>query len=438
MLHAMTLAPIAASIRFGYGPRPGETLPPDARAWLRHQLEAPDPLADGPGPTAVDGLQALHADMLDRKHKLKADRVRRLYLAESRAIGNHMIDTPMPFRERLVWFWFNHFTVSLKRPFVAAVLGDYVRTAIRPHVTGRFEDMVLAVERHPAMLMYLDNAQSIGPDSLIGRRRHRGLNENLARECMELHTVTPASGYTQADVTSFAKILTGWSISPPFLLARGYPAFRFLPAAHEPGAQTVLGHRFPPGEQGGVEALRFLANHPSTYHSLATQLAQHFIADTPPPDAVARLQNVLAHTGGDLKSVSLALIDEPAAATPLTKLRTPADYAVAATRALALPPARRYPVLWAMNGLGQPFFAAPLPNGWSDAASDWASGDAMMRRADWSYDLTARADRLDTVAVADAVLGKLLSQPTREAIARAGSRREGLTLLLASPEFMRR
>ncbi len=438
MLPAMTLTPISASIRFGYGPRPGEALPADARAWLRHQIEAPDPLAHGPGPTAVQGLEALHADMLDRKRKLKPHRVRDMYLAEARAIGNHMVDTAMPFRERLVWFWFNHFTVSLKRPFVAAVLGDYVRAAIRPHVTGRFEDMVLAVERHPAMLMYLDNAQSIGPDSVIGRRRHRGLNENLARECMELHTVTPASGYTQADVTSFAKILTGWGISPPFLLARGAPAFRFFPAAHEPGAQTLMGHRFPPGEKGGVEALRFLANHPSTYHSIATQLAQHFIADHPPAEAVAHLQHVLTTTRGDLKSVSLALIDEPAAAVPLTKLRTPADYAVAATRALALPPARRYPVLFAMAGLGQPFFAAPLPNGWSDSAADWGSGDGMMRRADWSYDLTARADRLDPATTADAVLGPLLSAQTREAVARAGSRREGLTLLLASPEFMRR
>lgn len=434
----MTLTPTIASIRFGYGPRPGEPLPGDARAWLRGQILGPDPLANGPGTTAAEGLLALHEDALDRRGKLKPDRVRRIYAAETKAITDHMVDTTMPFRERLVWFWFNHFTVSLTRPFVAALLGDYVRTAIRPHVTGRFEDMVLAVMRHPAMLMYLDNVASIGPDSPIGRRRHRGLNENLGRECMELHTVTPASGYTQADVTNFSKILTGWGVSPPARLARGAPAFRYLPAAHEPGTPELLGHRFPPGEEGGVAALRFLANHPATYLSLATRLARHFIADDPPREAVERLTRVLADTRGDLKAVSLALIDEPGAARPLTKLRSPADYVISATRALALPPARRYPMMYAMKALGEPIFAAPLPNGWPDTAADWASGDAMMRRVDWAYDLSARAGRHDPLAVAEAVLGPGLSATTREAVARAGSRREGLTLLLASPEFLRR
>jgi uncharacterized protein (DUF1800 family) len=288
------------------------------------------------------------------------------------------------------------------------------------------------------MLLYLDNAQSFGPDSIAGRRRHRGLNENLARECLELHTLTPAAGYTQADVTNFAKILTGWSIASPALLARGAPAFRFYPAAHEPGTPLLMGQRFPPGEAGGVAALRFIANHPSTYRALATRLAIHFIADVPPPASVARLEHVLATTRGHLGSAAQALIDDPAAAIPLTKLRTPADYVVAATRALALPPRRRFPVLPAMAALGEPLFAAPLPNGWPDTAADWAAGEAMMRRVDWSYDLAARAERHDPVAVADAVLGPLLSPATRMAVQRAGSRRDGLALLLASPEFMRR
>ena len=432
----MTPAPIEAAIRFGYGPKPGESLPADAALWLRGQVERPDPLANGPGTTAVEGLEALHADILDRKRGLKPERVRRIYLAEARAVGDHLVDTAMPFRERLVWFWFNHFTVSLKRPFVAAVLGDYVRTAIRPYVTGRFEDMVLAVIRHPAMLMYLDNARSFGPDSIVGRRRHIGLNENLARECMELHTVTQAAGYTQADVTNFARILTGWSISPPLLLARGAPAFRFFAAAHEPGTPPLMGRRFPPGEAGGVAALRFLANHPSTYHSLAAKLATHFVADAPPPEAVARIEHVLATTRGDLKAVSLALVEAPGA--PLAKLRTPMDYVVATTRALALPPGRRFPVLPAMAGLGEPLFAAPQPDGWPDTAAHWAAGEAMLRRVDWAYDVAARAGTHDPVAVADAVLGPLLSPATRNAVSRAGSRREALTLLFASPEFMRR
>ena len=174
-----------------------------------------------------------------------------MYRAEAAALALRSLTTAAPFRERLVRFWTNHFTISLHQPACAAVAGAFVQEAIRPHVTGRFGDMLLAVMRHPAMLLYLNNVVSIGPNSPAGLRRGRGLNENLARECMELHTIGPDAGYTQADVTAFANILTGWSIA----LDQDPPGFRFRAMAHEPGEKTLMGRTFPPGEEGGVMAL---------------------------------------------------------------------------------------------------------------------------------------------------------------------------------------
>jgi uncharacterized protein (DUF1800 family) len=288
--------------------------------------------------------------------------------------------------------------------------------------------------RHPAMLLYLDQAQSIGPDSPAGLRLHRGLNENLARECMELHTVTPASGYTQADVTSFAAILTGWSIA----LNQDPPGFLFRPRAHEPGSKVLLGRSFPPGEEGGIAALRFLADHPATHHALAVKLVRHFVADDPPPDAVGQVEGVLRDTGGDLGAACATLVGLPGAWTPLTKMRDPTDYAVAGLRALDLPQDQRLPLVQMIRGLGQPVWDAPLPNGWPDRAADWAGPEAMLRRIDWAYGVSGRADDLDPDAVAQASLGPLLHPATALAMQRAGSRRDALTIMLSSPEFQRR
>jgi uncharacterized protein (DUF1800 family) len=293
--------------------------------------------------------------------------------------------------------------------------------------------------RHPAMLMYLNNAQSVGPHSPAGLKNAKGLNENLARECMELHTVSPAARYTQADVTEFAAVITGWSVEtkqPPL-------GFRFRPNAHEPGEKTLMGRTFPEGEQGGVLALAFLASHPSTHRFLATKLARHFVADDPPPDAVRRIEGVLRDTGGDLGAASLALVSLDAAwRNPGGKLRTPQDYVVAALRAADLP-ADKMPAdgMWIANtvgGLGQPYFSAPLPNGWGDRAVDWTSPEAMLRRIDWSYGLAGRMGQTDPEQLADASLGPLLRAGTREQMAGAGARRDAITLVLSSPEFQRR
>jgi len=421
-----------ALIRFGLGRRGSEPLPDDPQAWLRAQVSVAD--AGPAGPSLADGFAALKEDRADPPPQGTPRRSGLLFRAEAAALIDQALTTATPFRERLVWFWANHFTVSIRAGRVAVVAGDFVRTAIRPHVTGRFGDMLLAVMRHPAMLMYLDNAGSIGPDSPVGLRSGRGLNENLARECMELHTVTPASGYTQADVTAFAKILTGWSIGR----LEEQAGFRFRPAIHEPGAITVLGRRFAPGEQGGVDALAFLGTHPATYHHLATKLVRHFVADAPPPDAVRRVETVLHDTDGDLGQAALAVTGLEAAWQPLTKLRGPQDYVLAALRAADLPADARPNAQQIMRGLGQPLFGAPFPIGWPDQAADWAGPEPMMRRIDWAYGFAGRTAAMDAEQVGDASLGPLLSADTRSQIKQAGSRRDALTLLFTSPEFQRR
>ena len=234
--------------------------------------------------------------------------------------------------------------------------------------------MLLAVMHHPAMLFYLNNVGSVGPDSIAGRDGKRGLNENLARECLELHTVTPAAGYTQADVTNFAKILTGWSVA----IRGDPPGFQFHPRAHEPGEQILMGHTFPAGEEGGLAALHFLANHPSTHRLLATKLVRYFVADDPPDMAVRRIEGVLRDSGGNLGAAAEALVTLDVAWEPASKLRTPQDFVIAALRALDLSDEElaTVPLQAILAGQGQPFRAAPQPNGWPDRAGDWAAPEA--------------------------------------------------------------
>jgi uncharacterized protein (DUF1800 family) len=434
-VRAMDTQVVHALVRFGLGRRGDEPLPADPVAWLRAQLQGPDPIQLANPPTAAAGLAALHEDRQNRPAPGQSNS-RALFRENATAQLGNALTTSAPFRERLVWFWTNHFTVSLRRPQCVALAGAFVEEAIRPHVTGRFVDMLLAVMRHPAMLFYLDNAGSVGPDSPAGLRSKRGLNENLARECLELHTVSPAAGYTQADVTNFAKILTGWSMN----LEADPPGFRYRPFAHEPGEQLVMGRRFPPGEEGGVAALQFLAAHPATQVFLATKLVRHFVADDPPNDAVRRIAGVLRDCHGDLAAAAGTLISLTGAWQPATKLRTPLDYVVAALRPLDAPPPKpdQPYLIGALAGLGQPMWSAPQPNGWPDRAEDWAGPEALVRRIDWAYAAAGRFDAPDPAAVAEASLGPLLRPPTVEAMHRAASRRDALTLLLTSPEFQRR
>jgi uncharacterized protein (DUF1800 family) len=432
----MTIRSLHSVIRFGLGQVGTEPLPSNPEAWLADQLA-------GPVPDTLSGFEAARLEDVENQQAAKGDVTQRIYpigvrfQADRRWSMHTLIASKQPFRERLVGFWSNHFTVSGRAGgIVLPLAAAYVQEAIRPHVTGRFEDMLRAVMHHPGMLYYLNNSDSVGPNSALGRSRQKGLNENLARECLELHTLGASSGYSQADVTSFAKVLTGWSVER-FKDPKG---FIFRPETHEPGPKTIMGKVFPEGYEGGDAALTWLAHHPATYRRLATQLLQHFVADTPDPHEVEEISSVLEKTDGDLKAATLAVVGLDRAWTPLTKLRTPIDYVPALYRALGIVPESFEDLsaaYIATDRLGQPFECALLPNGWPDTAKDWLQGENLLRRADWAYDMS---DHKDSPAPETlfAIYEPLLSQSTLSTIRGAGSRREALALLLASPEFMRR
>jgi len=430
----MDAHPLHAMIRFGLGRRGTEPLPADARAWLRAQLQDPDPALAAPISSTLAALEAHRLDREMRPMEGQTVREELLRRADTAIAMRILAETDSPFRERLVWLWANHFTVSVHNGGVRALVLPYVQEAIRPHVTGRFADMLHAVIRHPAMLWYLDNQESAGPDSPAGLRAHRGLNENLARECLELHTIGAAAGYTQADVTEFAKVLTGWSVD----MGTASPGFAFMPERHQPGPKTIMGMTFPEGEAGGDAVLTWLGNHPLTFRRVAERLVRHFVADRPAPADVKRIADVLHETHGNLRAAVLALLDLPGAWQPLTKLRSPADFVVASVRALDLPEQDRPEMAGLMSHFGQPLLSAPLPNGWPDTAADWADGEMLLRRADWAIGIAGKHPTIDPQALAAASLGDLLGDANRLAIQRAASRRDAVALALAAPEFQRR
>ncbi|MBU8537743.1 DUF1800 domain-containing protein [Falsiroseomonas tokyonensis] len=429
-----------AAIRFGLGLRLGEAPPAQPEAWLLQQIDRPAPPPEGA--SLAQALEVRGKDLAARRARNPEGdpmqtraAVAELLRTETLAWASRRLTADQPFRERLVDFWMNHFTVSRRSGSTALLIGSLERDAIRPHVTGRFADMAVAVARHPAMLIYLDNAGSLGPNSPGGQRARRGLNENLAREMLELHTLSPAGGYTQGDVQELAKILTGWS----FEGGREPYGFVFRGRNHEPGEKRLLGRRFGAGEAAGEEAIRFLAEHPATWRHLAVKLARHFVADQPPAQAVSALERSLRESKGDLGAAARTLVALPQAwDPPLGKFRTPMDYVIAAGRALGLREGQARLVLAGLGSLSQPLWTAQQPIGWPDVAADWATPEALMRRVDWAFTLAGRMERVDPGAAAEAALGPLARAETATEMRRAGSVRDALTLLLGSPEFMHR
>ncbi len=360
---------------------------------------------------------------------------RRVFLAEAKARIDAATRAEIGFVERLAWFWSNHFCVSIDTSVMA---GGYEREAIRPHVLGRFMDMLLAAESHPAMLIYLNDAQSIGPNSVAGINRGKGLNENFAREILELHTLGVRTGYTQADVISFAKALTGWTLRPPVSDPDIGGQFVYIPRTHEPGAETVLGRTYPDnGVAQGRAVLADLARHPATATHIATKLAIHFVADDPPAGLIDRLARRFRDTDGDLKEVAKALIAAPEAWMPQrAKLKRPGEWLVAALRATGQAgDIRRFVAAEAL--LGEPLWRPPAPKGFPDDNASWLDG--LAERLEIANTFAQRlGPSLDPAAVMDAALGPLASVETRQAIARAESRPQALTLALMAPEFLRR
>jgi uncharacterized protein (DUF1800 family) len=346
------------------------------------------------------------------------------------------------FVERLVAFWSNHFCISANKGGLARMwAGSFEREAIRPFVFGRFADMLKAVEQHPAMLFFLDNQQSLGPDSRAGINRNRGLNENLAREIMELHTLGVDGGYTQEDVTSLARVITGWTYAGRQGQLGTPGAFVFNANAHQPGPQRVLGKTYEPtGVAQGEAVLADLARHPSTAKFVATKFARHFVADDPPPALVAKLREMFTKTDGDLRAMTLALIDSDEAwKAPLTKVRSPYEFMIAIGRVLARIPEDPGRYLGALNTLGQPLWSPAGPNGFPDTNAAWAAPEGMKLRLDISAQFASRiADSIDPRELLEVVAADAASPETRHTIERAESRQQALALLLMSPEFQRR
>jgi uncharacterized protein (DUF1800 family) len=403
------------------------------------------PSATPTGPQSPNAMQPMPG--AQPAAPVAMERPQRVFLAEVDARFNGTTREPLiGFPERLAMFWTNHFAVAVsKSPLLRTTAGAFEREAIRPNVFGRFENLLIAVETHPAMLAFLDNEQSIGPDSRAGTRSKRGLNENLAREIMELHTLGVDGGYTQQDVTSLARIITGWTIERGQRSARGAllgepGTFVFNANAHEPGGQSLLGASYPDnGVEQGRAALRTLAQHPSTAKHVAYKLVRHFVADRPPPALVARLADTFTRTRGDLSAVYLAMIgSDEAWSSELVKIRSPLEYVVALLRASGERPLPQR-IVGTLNALGQPVWNPSGPNGFSDKVDAWASSEGLATRIDVA-NLIAASDRGsgDPRRVARSLLGPLLSPHTDEAMARAEDRKQALALAYLSPEFQRR
>ncbi len=485
------LAALAVT-RFGLGARPGEiaAVATDPKGWLEAQVTtggAPQPAGSLPG--SRDQLLAFQDYQADRRERrmdrqtgeptpaamamsdtpglamqaqtpgratptapmtpdaqtaFDAARESRRDLradvgAEFLARAQHGATTDAGFAERWALFWANNFAVSATKFQSAIFAGPFEREAIRPRVFGRFDDLVIAAEQHPAMLTYLDQVQSVGPNSRAGQRRNAGLNENLAREAMELHTLGADGGYSQSDVTELARALTGWATPLP-RRANGEGAFAFRPQVHEPGPRTLMGKTYAQvGVAQGEAILRDLANHPATARRAAKRIAAHFVSDSPPPELVATLERAWIESGGDLAVVARALIAAPQAWSPEpTKFKTPYEFVVSTHRALGTAPQRVQALQQPLLEMGQPPFSPPSPEGWPDTAADWAGPDAIVKRLDWARQVGGRTGQTDPVTTAAAALGPRIGDRTRQTVARAESRAEGMTLFLMSPEFQRR
>lgn len=344
------------------------------------------------------------------------------------------------FVERLVTFWSNHFCISANKGEPARIwAGSFEREAIRPHVLGRYADMLKAVEQHPAMLFFLDNQQSFGPDSQIGRSGKRGLNENLAREIMELHTLGVGGGYTQDDVTSLARMLTGWTFSGRDGKLAPPGSFVFFARTHQPGAQQLLGRTYPDGGLAqGEAALADFARQPATAAFIARKFAHHF--GDPPPQLVALLENSFRQSDGDLRALALTLIDADDAWTgPLVTMRSPYEFLIATGRLLARIPEDPGRYIASLNVLGQPLWTPAGPNGFPDGNAAWAAPEGLKLRLDIAVQVASRlGDNIDPRDLLTIVAGDAASEPTRDTVAKAESRQQGMALLLMSPEFQRR
>ena len=487
--------------RFGYGLRDGEMPPGDPKGFLLRQLRDFDPrpgaLSSRPetsgqagellktirasrkeqrsarseGPSAAmmmqESMTESQADRRSNREKALdglppevANRLRDafgLYRSDAALRTRIAVTSPTPFAERLTHFWANHFSVTAGKPGTSFEVGNHEFYAIRPHVTGRFSDMLKAAVLHPAMLLYLDQYQSVGPASRFAQRRQRrrnrdnsnnqqdrGLNENLAREVLELHTLGVDGGYSQGDVTEFARALTGWTLPGLSRLSRfsekqpGGTAY--VSIAHEPGKRRIMGRSYADtGAQQALSILDDLAAHPATARHVATKLARHFAGDEPPPALVTRLERDFRATNGDLASLARTLVNAPESWTAgPVKFRQPYEWFTSVLRFTGLDDLSERRLNGVLRQLGQAPWRAPSPAGFDDVAESWAGPDAIVRRVELAERIARNAPAGDVLERAARAYPDALSANTRTWISRAESGSQALGLLLVAPEMMRR
>lgn len=450
--------PELAAIRLGFGLSPLMPPPADAAAVLAAADRA------GPGPEAMTtaeasriartfrlGIKARRDGRPEPPESIEANRqLGTLQVDDLRRRVIRAVDDPAGFGERLVQFWCDHFTARAINKVNMGLGLAYQDEAIRPHVNGRFEDMLFAAETHPMMLIYLDQVSSRGPNSPFVKRRPEralGLNENLAREAMELHTLGVGASYSQKDVRQLAELLTGLGFSHD-------EGFTFKPALAEPGAETVLGKSYGGNRRGGLDdiraAFRDLARRPETALYVSRKLAVHFVSDDPPQDLVQAMADVWRDSHGDLPQVYRVLVTHPALARNLrAKVRQPFDLTVAGLRALgvtgqqiaALDEQMFRRAVWNhLPVMGQPWNQPKGPDGWPEAAEAWIAPQTMAARINWAL----RMPRLLLQALPDpremlvTALGGTASEQLAWAVPNAESAAEGVVLILASSDFNRR
>jgi uncharacterized protein (DUF1800 family) len=361
-------------------------------------------------------------------------------------------------QEVMVDFWYNHFNVFAGKGLDHLWVGSYEEEAIRPYALGRFRDLLLATAHHPAMLFYLDNVQNSAPGSQGPRGKEVGLNENYARELMELHTLGVDGGYTQADVITLARILTGWGLARPNLRLGAGSAFMFDAGRHDFSPKVFLGRQIrSSGEAEGDEALTLLAKMPATAHHIAFELAQYFISDAPPPALVDRLATRFRETDGDIRAVLKTLFTSREFRDSTDKqYKTPYQFVVSATRAAGVEVRNPRPLLGALARLGMPLYGCQTPDGYKNTEAAWLSPDATALRISFATALAAGKlplaspppETLQAQPVADVenepvdparlegILGPTLTAQTREALEETpvGLR---AAVILGSPDFMR-
>jgi uncharacterized protein (DUF1800 family) len=463
----MNVSAIAVN-RFGLGARAEDAAPSEPKRWLLDQLDQyqvkPASLANQPNTVSLIAEYTMQQQEMRKADDTEKKDMKRTLRREAKDIYQDAVSarvvvaltTSTPFMERLVHFWSNHFAVSIEKPALADLAGAFEFEAIRPNILGNFKDLLFAVERHPAMLIYLDQAKSIGPNSIAGRRsaqrqpdKKRGLNENLAREIMELHTLGVRSGYTQTDVTEFARALTGWSIAgmgkdkdlKTETNVTDSSGFVFRQMLHEPGIRNMMGKTYPQTGKAQAEViLTDLASSQATAIHLATKLARHFVGDNPPANLVDKLAQAYMASNGDLTKVYRALIEAPESwISTQAKFKTPCEWLISSLRALGKQNLDNIKIGQILNQLGQPTWKPGSPAGFDDVAATWAGPNALLRRVELAQRLVAPlGDKLDARVLGDKVLLGAISLQTKTAISRSESASTGLALLLVSPEFLRR